>query len=117
MTALLDPNVADRLARICGMFGSDHDGERASAAAMADKLIRAHGLTWPDVISSSWSTYNTTTIEEQIGFALANLPALSMWERGFIYSVNGKHDLSPKQQAVLDRLERKCRAYRDGGGA
>jgi hypothetical protein len=48
MTAALD--LADRLAKICGMFGSHHAGERSAAAAKADSLVRAAGLTWPDVI-------------------------------------------------------------------
>jgi hypothetical protein len=39
MTALLDPRLADKLAKLCGLFSSDHDGERASAAAMADKML------------------------------------------------------------------------------
>ena len=113
MTAILDPRAADRLAKICGMFGSSQDGERASAAAKADELVRSYGLTWPDVIAPRFSR----STEEQIGFALANLDALSMWERGFIYTVNGRPDLSPKQRDVLNRIERKVRAYRDGGGA
>ncbi|MGI8853619.1 MAG: hypothetical protein ACR2GC_10100 [Methyloceanibacter sp.] len=113
-TEVLDPRVADRLAKLCGLFSSDHDAERASAAAKADQLIRSYGLTWGQLIAPSWSP--TSTIEGQIGFALANLPALSMWERGFVYSVCGKHELSEKQQAVLDRIERKCRAYQEGGG-
>jgi hypothetical protein len=32
------------------MFGSDHDGERATAARLADRLVRQHGLTWGDVL-------------------------------------------------------------------
>lgn len=49
--ALLDPRSADRLRKLCGMFGSAHDGERASAAAMADKLVRTAGLTWNEIIA------------------------------------------------------------------
>jgi hypothetical protein len=40
MTALIDPRIADKLAKLCGMFGSHHVGERANAAAMADRLVR-----------------------------------------------------------------------------
>jgi hypothetical protein len=40
-----------RLRRLCGMFGSDHDCERASAGRLAHQLIRQHGLTWEDVIA------------------------------------------------------------------
>jgi len=113
MTALLDPAMADKLARICGMFGSDHDGERASAAAMADKIVRAHGLSWFDVISPQLSV-SDSTVAEKIAFALANIGALSMWERGFLYSVNGKRKLSPKQLAVLDEILAKAQAYAEG---
>lgn len=56
---LLAPAVADRLAKLCGMFGSDHDGERAAAAAaLANQLVRAHGLTWGDVIVLPATTTN-----------------------------------------------------------
>jgi hypothetical protein len=41
----------DRLAKLCGMFGSAHAGERAAAAAKADQLVRNLGLTWFDVPS------------------------------------------------------------------
>ena len=113
MNALLDHRTADRLAKLCGMFGSSHDGERASAAAMADKLVRGLGLSWLEVIAPR----STITIEQQVGLALANVDALSMWERDFIYTVNGRAKLSPNQREVLDRIERKVRAYRDGGAA
>jgi hypothetical protein len=49
--ALLDSRSADKLVKICGLLGSNHDGERASAAAKADALVRSHGLTWADVVS------------------------------------------------------------------
>jgi hypothetical protein len=48
--ALLNPKAAAHLARICGMFGSDHDGERAAAAHLADQHIKRLGLSWGDVI-------------------------------------------------------------------
>ena len=40
----------DRLRKLCGLFSSHHDGERANAAAMADRLLRQAGLTWDDVL-------------------------------------------------------------------
>jgi hypothetical protein len=40
-----------RLARILGMCGSDHAGERAAAAQQADKLIRSAGMTWLDLLA------------------------------------------------------------------
>jgi hypothetical protein len=49
----LDTDTAQRLARICGMFGSAHVGERANAAAMADKILHDLGVTWSDIIIPS----------------------------------------------------------------
>lgn len=48
--ALLDPQAADRLAKLAGLFGSNHDGEVVNAARQADKLVRTLGLSWFDVI-------------------------------------------------------------------
>jgi hypothetical protein len=35
---------------LLGLCGSDHAGERANAAQMADRLVRANGMTWADII-------------------------------------------------------------------
>jgi hypothetical protein len=43
----------DRLRKLCGMFSSAHDGEIANAARMADRLVRAAGLAWGDVLRPS----------------------------------------------------------------
>jgi hypothetical protein len=48
--AQLDSHSADRLRKLCGMLGSQHDGERAAAAAKADAFVRSLGLSWGDVI-------------------------------------------------------------------
>jgi hypothetical protein len=55
--ALVTPQLHDRLSKLCGMFGSEHLGERAEAARQADGLVRRLGLTWPDVLTrppSEW---------------------------------------------------------------
>jgi hypothetical protein len=49
----LDQQTAELLTKICAMFCSNHAGERASAAAMADSLVRQRGLTWQQVIRPS----------------------------------------------------------------
>lgn len=111
MTALLDPNIADRLAKLCGMFGSDHDGERASAAAMADKLVRALGLTWSEIITSR-PQITATAIEEQIDFALFNGDeVLNAWEEGFLRGIRGREYFTQKQLAKLSDIVAKVRAH------
>jgi len=41
-----------RLVRLLGMTGSDHAGEVANAARMADAFIKTLGLRWEDVIAA-----------------------------------------------------------------
>ena len=40
-----------RLARILGMLGSEHAGERASAGLQAEAFRKRHGLTWEGMLS------------------------------------------------------------------
>src|SRR5262245_9192521 len=57
--ALLGPKAADHLARLCGMFGSDFDGEVVNAARLADAYVKQLGLRWPDVISAPPAEWQT----------------------------------------------------------
>jgi len=40
-----------RLARILGMLGSEHAGERASAALQAEAFRKRHGMTWEEMLA------------------------------------------------------------------
>jgi len=106
MTAL-DHRTAGKLARICGMFGSDHDGERAAAAAMADKLLRQRGLSWQQIIIPP-SPMAPLTIEQMISAALSRPDLLTVWEEGFIRGIRGRQYLTQKQieklRALADRV-------------
>ena len=46
MTAFVD---RQRLARVCGLLGSDHDGEALAAAQQAEKIRKKVGLTWDEL--------------------------------------------------------------------
>jgi hypothetical protein len=50
VTALVD---LQRLARVCGLFGSDHDGEALAAARQAEKIRKKLGLTWDELLVPS----------------------------------------------------------------
>ena len=102
MTTLLDPNAADRLAKLCGMFGSNHDGERATAAALADRLLRQQGLTWGDVIIAKPAR---STVEEQIDFALHHGEGLlDVWQERFLRGICGRQFLTKKQLLKLEEI-------------
>jgi hypothetical protein len=109
-----------RLIKLLGMLGSVHDGERSSAAALADKLVRAAGLTWSDVIlpikpaeparkPRSWDQEPEQDDWRDIAEACAECAArLTKWERRFLDTLLGQHWISTKQRAVLDRIAEKA---------
>lgn len=110
MTAL-SPEARTRLIRICGIFGSSFDGERANAARMADELIRAHGLTWADVLQAPRPLHRGTDREAAIR-CLACPQVLSDWETNFLRSLLGRRrGLTRKQSKILDEIYEKVSAY------
>ncbi len=110
----------ERLVKLCGMFGSDHDGERANAAAAADKLIRHSGMRWGDVINPALPLPPEPQTETDDPFRdcdwcldFRDSGVLTKWEVDFLRSVGIRlargGSLSDKQSRVLARLVEKCR--------
>jgi hypothetical protein len=106
MTAL-SPADRAKLIGILGMLGSDHDGERANAARMADRLLRQHGLTWGDVLAprpqekmmplmGTWRTKCADLLERR--------GDLRPWEERFVADLPKFRRLSVKQRYVLDEI-------------
>ena len=110
---MMQPLDRERLVKLCGVFGSDHPGERANAAAAADKLIRAAGMRWPDIIlprlPAPPRAHPVNGAADAIRFVLDHADALTDWERDFARSVARQQSpLTPKQRVVLDRLVEKA---------
>lgn len=98
---MLDPRAADMLAKLCGLFSSDHHGERASAAQKADQLIRSRGLTWRQIIFSA-DPHDTQSTGDLINFALAAGDVLTDCEREFLHGIRSwPNPLSEKQSRML----------------
>jgi hypothetical protein len=94
----LDPQAADKLVKICRLFGSDQTGERASAALMAHKLLQAVGLDWADVISVQAG-------DAGVVFALRNKHLLNTWQRQFVTGLSRwRGPLTHKQRTKLDEI-------------
>ena len=49
MTSVLDSALVDRLIKLCGMFGSEYEGERANAAALVHR-------TWGNALLGGGAT-------------------------------------------------------------
>lgn len=111
MTAMTPVETERRLRRLCGMMGSDHDGERANAAALADRLIRDSGLTWDAVIhltpprpqpARNWRAV--------VSGCRGQATELTTWEKMFLADISWRpRDPSPKQLAVLASIARRLR--------
>jgi hypothetical protein len=94
VTAVLDPKLTDRLAKICGLLGSDHAGKRAAAAAKADALVRSFGLRWTDVISVPLVPADSVS------------PDSVSWQDALAVCLDNIHDLDPRSRAFVQSLSR-----------
>lgn len=124
MSALLPSQDRMRLVHLLGMLGSDHDGERANAGRLADRMVRTAGLTWDQIIAiepaaradrpkrgapGTWME----AAEEILRAAL-----ITEWERDFCENILAQRfgePLTPKQDAVVVRIWNKYR--RQNGGS
>jgi hypothetical protein len=53
MSAALVDADRNRLAKLLGLLGSDHAGERDAAGLAASRLVQERGATWYDVVAPS----------------------------------------------------------------
>ena len=91
--ALFDPDSISRLAKLCGMFGSAHDGERANAAAKADRLVRELGSTWRDVIA----------LPRRLSPPLAPVPAMD-WHSMAAFCFTRRAHLNPREREFIKSM-------------
>lgn len=115
----------ERLAKLCGMLGSAHDGERAAAGLLASRLLREKGLRWDDVIGSTPAPLPPprpapgapdcpVSRFDAVRLVLANTAMLTPWELGFVQSVAWRRRWSPKQTDAFDRIHERVRAGAPG---
>jgi hypothetical protein len=121
------------------MLGSEFDGERANAAALADRLVRDAGLTWTDVIVAprrdavsrgeretadfaSARDYVNRLVRDyaQVERCLDRADLFSTKQIAFLEGLNAwlrdRGPLTPRQRAVLAELVARV-AARDGRAA
>lgn len=117
MLRALDPAVTAKLAKVCGLLSSDHDGERAAAAAAGTRLLRAHGLTWSDVFTPTpipaAASGQASAMPPHMALARAALERgalLDEWQRGFLVSISRQwRPLSAKQHAAFNSILHQLR--------
>ncbi|MFV0623772.1 hypothetical protein ACBY01_07155 [Sphingomonas sp. ac-8] len=118
-----DPATLDRLAKICGLFGSDQLGERAAAAQRAETLRRKTGLSWAELLTANGGTASQGRAPEfdpeRAGPAalLAKCaPVLTDWEREFLASIGSQRTYTQRQANRLSVIREKCASWWANGG-
>ena len=114
MTALVD---LQRLARVCGLFGSDHDGEALAATRQAEKIRKKIGLGWAELLVPSPRQKSADPPPEDLTdwrwachFCLERYQWLTSWELDFVATVaRYAKPPSAKQMIILRRLVARCR--------
>ena len=89
------------------MFSSTYDGERAAAAAHADRILKSAGLTWEQLLTEPPQGSGTSRRREDAlvtpGVVLARYgDSLTGWERGFLVSLLRRREpRTGRQQEVF----------------
>ncbi len=116
----LDPAVRSRLAKVVGLLGSDHDGERSAAAYQATRLLQAHGYSWQDVFAAGPAPVPPPLAQApaphvaEAQWALRFQDRLTDRERRFLADIGRCRRISAKQAAWLADI---VRGLRGGNGA
>ena len=115
MTALLPAERLNKLAKVCELLASSHDGERAAAALQASRIVKAAGLSWSDLLQQPVAHAREpedrgTDWFSDVRLCQRHLGSLRPWETGFISSVGRLRSLTPKQRSTLVGIAAALRA-------
>ena len=116
MSKVLASRERSKLAKLLGMLGSDHAGERDAAGLAAHRLLEQHGATWGQVLAvpvahkeplqSTWRTVCAELVERSAD--------LRPWEARFVADLPEFRRLSTKQRYVLDEIAERVLGPRRG---
>jgi hypothetical protein len=110
------PLDRQRLAKLLGLLGSDHDGEVVAAGRTADRLVRGAGVTWRDVVLRHPLPRQPPDPVPfgdagELDYCLRWSDQLSAWEANFVASISRQvRPLTTRQRNVLARIVDKLRA-------
>jgi hypothetical protein len=96
-----------KLAKLLGMLGSDHAGERDAAGLAAARLVQQHGITWQAVIEPpaiEKSLPELGTWRQTVAQCLERPGSLRAWEAGFLRDLPAFRRLSTKQRYCLKEI-------------
>lgn len=106
-----------KLAKLLGMIGSNHDGEALAAARKAYEMVERIGTTWPDLLQIP---VVVDTVAEQPAHRSEAQQLLhegkgviTDFERKFLVGIMAFQTLSDKQSGTLEGIKIKVSAMGD----
>ena len=98
-------HLRKRLALICGMFGSHHDGERAAAASKAHDIVQELGVTWDQILVFPEGKAEMAEVRRLARMLLRHPDLFSDFEIKFLKNLKRyTRSLSQKQRDLLAQL-------------
>lgn len=96
------------IAKLLGLIGSAHDAEALAAARKAHELVRARGITWPDVLGLDAAAQpapdHVAVARDLLGKGRG---IITKWEAQFLRGVLAFKTLSDQQRHTLDGIREK----------
>lgn len=91
------------------MFGSEHDGERASAALLVHKMLKDENITYEKLLSVDESDYDEPSQTDAAKIYEKYSKRLNDWEKEFLISISCREEesLSEKQFNALKKIKIK----------
>jgi hypothetical protein len=118
MNAMLSNPEREKLAKLLGLLGSDHPGERDAAGLAAHRLVQASGMVWADIVcipqgSGARQKHRDFGGDDwrAIAAACGRYPhLLNRWESEFLSGLSRFPRLSAKQSATFIGIVTRLKA-------
>ncbi len=113
-----DERTVSRLANVCAMLTSPNDGERATAALLASRVLASLGMNWRELVRRALTPEighpEDDTGDDESGILrlyreLLEWNGLTGWEFDFLSNLSQRNVITPseRQQACLNRIVRR----------
>lgn len=101
------------VAKLLGLIGSAHDAEALAAARKAHELVKARGITWPDLLGLDAMPPEVEHVALARDLLGKGRTICTPWELRFLRGILAFKTLSPSQQDTLDGIREKVAAAMD----
>lgn len=108
---MMDEDVLVKFRKICGLLGSAHDGERATAASMANDLLSQHGMDWSKIgpVADPVDAAGAGRSLDDLTAAVARQAAINEWQQARIAEEKAKTVEAGRALAYAQHETRQAR--------